>query len=99
MNSPRSRARNSFSEMQPFCEIIKVAHSVFQMRSAVSVSDGSILMGMRRMIDMASSGTNDGVEQKGGIIGDGLRIGYDIIQAVAERIEVRQFRAFDQLVG
>src|SRR4029077_1683778 len=27
-----------------FCEIIKVAHSVFQMRSAVSVSDGSILI-------------------------------------------------------
>jgi hypothetical protein len=39
LNSPRSGARNSFSEMQPFCEIIKVAHSVFRVRSAVSVSE------------------------------------------------------------
>jgi hypothetical protein len=31
------------------------AHSVFQIRVAFSVSDGSILMWMRRMIDMASS--------------------------------------------
>ena len=32
---------------------------------------------MRRMIDMASSGANDGVEQKGGIIDDSLGIGYE----------------------
>jgi hypothetical protein len=29
------------------------------------------------MIDMASSGANDGVEQKGGIIDDSLGIGYE----------------------
>jgi hypothetical protein len=42
MNSPRSRARKSFLEMQPLCAIIRVAHSVFQICSAVSVSEGSI---------------------------------------------------------
>jgi hypothetical protein len=31
------------------------AHCVFQIRTAFSVSDGSTLMWMRRMIDMASS--------------------------------------------
>jgi hypothetical protein len=29
------------------------------------------------MIDMASSGANDGIEQKGGIIDDSLGIGYE----------------------
>jgi len=35
-NSPPSRSRNNVSEMHPFWEIMSVAHSVFQMRSAVS---------------------------------------------------------------
>src|SRR5262245_19820026 len=53
MNSCASRQRKSFSEMQPFCWIMSGAHSVFQTRTALSVSEGSILMWMRRMIDMA----------------------------------------------
>jgi hypothetical protein len=38
--------------MQPCCWIISGAHSAFQTSTAFSVSDGSILMWMRRMIDM-----------------------------------------------
>jgi hypothetical protein len=36
--TPPSRSRNNFSETHPFWEIMSVAHSVFQMRSAVSGS-------------------------------------------------------------
>jgi hypothetical protein len=38
--------------MQPFCRIMSGAHSVFQTRKALSISDGSILMWMSRIIDM-----------------------------------------------
>src|SRR5262245_7048202 len=55
MNSGASRQRKSFSDTQPFCRIMSEAHSVFQIRVAFSISDGSILMWMRRMIDMGSS--------------------------------------------
>src|SRR3954470_12854314 len=53
MNSPPSRPRRSFSDKQPGCLIIRGAHSVFQARSALSVSAGSILMWMSRIMDMA----------------------------------------------
>src|SRR5262245_45348422 len=52
MNSGASLQRNSFSDMQPFCWIMSGAHSAFQTSTAFSLSDGSILMWMRRMIDM-----------------------------------------------
>src|SRR5262249_10708027 len=52
MNSGASRQRRSFSDTQPFCRIMSEAHSVFQIRVAFSISDGSILMWMRRMIDI-----------------------------------------------
>src|SRR5262249_35029515 len=52
MNSGASRQRKSFADTQPFCWIMSEAHSVFQIRVAFSVSDGSILMWMRRMIDI-----------------------------------------------
>src|SRR5215831_15253093 len=52
MNSGASRQRKSFSDTQPFCWIMSEAHSVFQIRVAFSISDGSILMWMRRMIDI-----------------------------------------------
>src|SRR5262245_53470401 len=52
MNSGASRQRRSFSDTQPFCRIMREAHSVFQIRVAFSISDGSILMWMRRMIDI-----------------------------------------------
>src|SRR5262245_66239319 len=55
MNSGASRQRKSFSDTQPFCRIMSEAHSVFQIRVAFSISDGSILMWMRRMIDMGYS--------------------------------------------
>src|SRR5437870_1183086 len=54
MNSPPDLKRSSFSEMQPCCAIISGAHSVFQMCSALSLSEGSILMWMSRMIDMGN---------------------------------------------
>src|SRR5262249_60288852 len=52
MNSGASRQRKSFADTQPFCWIMSEAHSVFQIRVAFSISDGSILMWMRRMIDI-----------------------------------------------
>src|SRR6266566_9397013 len=52
MNSGASLQRKSFSDMQPCCWIISGAHSAFQTSTAFSLSDGSILMWMRRMIDM-----------------------------------------------
>src|SRR4029450_2956671 len=66
MNSCASLQRNSFSDMQPFCWIMSGAHSVFQTRTALSVSDGSILMWMRRMMDMAFllRGDNDRESRK-----------------------------------
>src|SRR4029453_5125207 len=52
MNSGASLQRKSFSDMQPCFWIIHGPHSAFQTSTGFSVSDGSILMWMRRMIDM-----------------------------------------------
>jgi len=39
-------------DTQPFCWIMSGAHSAFHTRTAFSLSDDSILLWMRRMIDM-----------------------------------------------
>src|SRR4051794_38864346 len=53
MSSCVSRQRSSFSEIQPFCSIISGAHSFFQTCKALSISDGSIVMCISRIMDIA----------------------------------------------
>src|SRR5215207_9138477 len=52
MSSCVSRQRSSFSEMQPFCWIMSGAHSFFQTCKALSISDGSIVMWISRIMDI-----------------------------------------------
>src|SRR5437868_1536532 len=64
MSSCVSRQRRSISEMQPFCWIMSGAHSFFQTRKAASISDGSIVMWMSRIMAMGFSHQRYGNAQR-----------------------------------
>src|SRR5262249_7025887 len=94
MNSGASLQRKSFSDTQPFCWIMSGAHSLFHTRTALSLSDGSILMWMRRMTDMGV--LLAGMARGNRITRDAcFGFGWSDLQHVGriERSEVRKHRA------